>query len=390
MKTAKFLSLFLIVIFAVSTVSVMNPVVANESIKDNYIILLDVRHGQFFNESTLSGAFAGLQTIETRFGTTITIQTLDEPFSNTNLQGADLLLISNPGESSTISDTEKEAVSTFVKNGGSTLYLSNPYSKNATLSGHPQILNDLADEPYQIGSKFQTSEVSSPNDPTILVDDFNNDGNETHIVYSADTITTELNSGIVNVSSIIYYGNPMFDRLTISSNKVNEYESGNASAFSYTINSKYATVVSQQKMYWILGRELTTALGRSMAVGSTLMFSDLSYDNTTSWIDVADNKNLFINMIAWLLQITPLEPNNPQIDATFASLSQYVFITAIVIAIAIAIIIFGNLILTKRMTFTDIFNFKNMSAYDHSKDKKPKSSKKTTVTTKKKQRRKRL
>lgn len=358
------------------------PSLAQDEGRD-YFILYDEGHGQFFTQELMSTALDSLKNNDI-FGTNVNINivAINDTFSQTNLQGADLLLITNPGYiDDNLADAksgERSAINGFVDLGGSILYMSNPYSTNKSLAGHAETLNDLlVSDLRAIDTLGQDGDNT-----TILADAFANDGNETHVVldvgnFQFDTLTAEPNN--LENDTIIYYGAAIDDLTGLSPDFY-----GNGSENSFTIAKDYTVGRLQEEAHFM---EANDDSGRTMLIGSTIMFSDYLYDSTTKWIDVASNLKLFQNMIAWLLKITPFEDVDPLVQQPWEYFLANNLLFAFAFSIGLGLLWFLLLLRKRRISLLDIFKVR-VPKKKVSKDKKD-TSKKSKPTTQQKKSRKR-
>ena len=120
----------------IASVQSNTPVVGKTTLE--FTILFDEAHGQYFNRSLMEGALNELNNlIPENNETEIEIQLLfqQSDFNSTNLQGIDLLIITNPGlqEEDIFLPSEIEAILDFVELGGSLFLLSNPLTQKIVL-----------------------------------------------------------------------------------------------------------------------------------------------------------------------------------------------------------------------------------------------------------------
>ncbi len=366
-----------VIIFAIFTVLLLSvPAVPSVSaeVADKYIILYDVSHGQNFTLANLTGAFDALSAIEEKYNTQIEIIEFNQTFTNTNLQGADLLIITNPGENASTTEEEKTALTNYVQDGGGVLYLGNPLAKDGNITGHPKLLNDFMNEPYNNFGAFHVGDARQEDSPTILIDEENNDGyNESYLVLNSSSVNEEaIVSGVMEFEDVVFYGSGIRDTYTGSRKSYSNYVKGNVSSSTYFVGENYNP--NFNAISWILGRQMQDAEGRTMSLGSTIMFSDLEYRDGQSWIDTRGNKALFVNMVAWLMQITPEEEVVPiaEVGVSFTTWLGYVLLGTIV---GFAII-FGYQILTGKLEASKIFDFKKPITKIQPKKTKPKAKSK--------------
>lgn len=377
MKSKFYILLFLFILPLLVPVS--------SQVDDNEIVILfDEAHNQFFDSELMQTA---LNSLEVALNVSIRIEMNYEAFNSSSLQGADLLIVTNPGLKSdgtpvSIGDSEASSIESFVDNGNSVLYMGNPYSHDINVTGHAKPLNDLVFE--NLEARIQIVGLDNDN-VTIILDDFNNDGNNSHILIGAEQIktavfTSELNN-LADAKFLLYSG------AVTTSNIFPEYY-GDTSDTAYKVDQNYEIAVDAivDDARW-MGAYVGN--GRAMLIGSTIMFSDYAYDETSSWIDQQSNLELFQNLVAWLLQITPLEDSN-LIDQDFGFFARYNLLIAIGIAGGVLLLWIGSLIYRKQMTKDKIFDVKITKKADKKKLKEKTSSGTTsTAAKKKKQKRKR-
>jgi hypothetical protein len=366
--------------------SSLSYVQSQETEKSEYVILYDTSHGQNFDMDLMKGALNSLQLIGDVFNVSIIVREISSQFTTTNLQGADLLIISNPASDSQVRDNEKLAIETFVQGGGGILYLGNPLALAENITGNPQTLNSFLDDRFQVQTRLQLGIAGQLNNPTVLVDDLNNDGiNDTHILYEAsETINDEdIINGVADVDKILYYGTAVADIYQGAQSNILKEFIGNVSYSGYTINSEYDVVTFNNllNLKWMMGRQFTGADGRTAVVGSTIMFSDLMYNEETKWIDIYSNKALFQNLVAWLLRITPQLDEDPKLTYDFAWFAIVNLLFAMGISLGFVIVIFANQIIPGKLKFNQIFDFstgrpKFTKTGKATKKTKPKKSKK--------------
>ncbi len=383
----KRLSYVLIALFVLQMAFVA-PSMGQSTTKD-YYILFDEAHYQFIDHNLMSTALDSLSNAFS--GVNVHVVPIKDKFNETNLQGADLVIIGNPGVNSenniiSVSDTEKKALEDLVDNGGSVLYMSNPYSLNRSLTGHARPLNDLI--VTGLDASIHKSPIDSDN-VTIVVDDFNNDKNNTHVIinknnFNDKTLYTETNNITLN-SDILYYGT--FVELTAG------YQPeiyGNTSEYAYIVDQDYEALPStiQTGPTWLVADKSDNddVKGRYMLMGSTIMFSDLPYNSGEKWIDQMNNLEFFQNMIAWLLKITPQQDESPIVSNQFSFFMQFNLYAATGIAIALGIIWFGYLIYKGRLSITGIFKIRDEKSGKSHSEKPSEKSKKKHKSKKKKAR----
>ena len=360
---------------------------ADPEVKTLYIIF-DEAHMQHYTYDTFKSAMKDLNTTFDTNTINYEFQVIinKDKFNSSNLQGADLLMISNPGSVASIPATEKDAVNSFVKNGGGVLYMSNPITDNKLTMGNGTALAALTVD--GLNANILQSPSNSSTDTTgyttTVVNDFNNDGNITHVFIdskyiNSDTLKTETN----NVSRILYYGAAIDDKTpTIF---------GNSSFQTYTVDNKFNVIDTLNgKVKWFDAKEIGDLGGRALMIGSTIMFTNSSYDATTSWIDQMDNKLLFENIIAWLSNVTPLNKPADTINKSFGSLITDNLLAAFAFTIGLIALSFIIFVRRKAYSSSKIFDFKvPTKAKTEKSDKETKTQTSGTPTKKVRNRRKR-
>lgn len=390
--------LFLLILLFMSSFSVINSNAEPKAV--NYVVVYDEAHLQFFTHDLLKTALAGLNEsfdVENEIDVTIEFEINTENFTNSNLQGADLVIIPSPNlreDKTSNVDTvsrinEESALEEFLSIGGSVLYMSNPYSANVSLAGHFLPMNNLIvdDLGFAIKLGFPSS-VTDGDNVTIAIDDFNNDGNASHIYFNNNFINGGVwDQEINDISKILYYGSTIDESFTST-------HYGNASALTYSVDRNYDLRVEDlNRLKWMVGNTFGENDGRGVLIGSTIMFSDLAYDNENAWIEMEDNQELFENLVAWLLNITPLNKPVDTVDSGFGYFLGRNILFSILIPIALLVIVFGTLIRTNIITADKIFSFrvkqKTTKKSKTTEGEKSTTKKKSTKKTPKKQRRKR-
>ena len=376
MKSKFYLLLFLIILPLLVPVS--------SQVDDNEIVILfDEAHNQFFDRDMMQTALGSL---EGALNVTIRVEVNNAPFNSSSLQGADLLIVTNPGLKSdgtplSVSSSEKDSIASFVEQGNSVFYMGNPYSHDVNISGHAKALNNLIIDEFE--AKMNVVGVDSDN-VTVILDDFNNDGNASHVLIDAgnvggEVLTTEINN-LTDAKFLLYSG-------FVSSTNFDPAYYGNTSYTAYKVDQNFEIAVDNivDNAKWM---EALDGKGRVMLVGSTIMFSDYVHDGTSSWVEKESNLELFQNLVAWLLKITPLEKENI-IDQEFTFFAKYNLFIALGITVFLSVIWFGSLIYRKQITFDRIFAIKISKKSTRKKQKQKPSAVKTGKTKKLKQKRKR-
>ncbi|MCY3412972.1 MAG: hypothetical protein INQ03_15140 [Candidatus Heimdallarchaeota archaeon] len=348
-------------------------IAAQEGQDDTYIILYDESHDQFFTTDLMN---TSLDSLSTAFGKTIILQKNTETFTPTSLQGADLLIITNPGQDAESADEdEKLALETYVTSGGSILYMTNPFSFNANVSGNAKPLNDLLIDNFD--GRIKTDGLDSEN-TSIIIDDFNYKINDSNVLVNAKNLAAEfMREEIVDITE----GDILLHSALISSSDTRAEYYANTSQYAYAVTQDYKRMIDslRETPLWMYGDEFSSG-GRVMLVGSTVMFSDYSYDGTETWVDQENNLGVFQNFVAWLLNITPVEEENELINQTFSFFAWYNFLIALGIGLVFLVAWIGYLLFTGKITKDRIFDVKIPKKSEQitkkKKSKKGKSKKK--------------
>ncbi|MHA1686776.1 MAG: hypothetical protein ACTSYD_10290 [Candidatus Heimdallarchaeaceae archaeon] len=305
----------------------------------SYVIMFDESHGQYFNSSIMTRAIKAIYNL-TNDVPDISIKVLinkDSQFNSTNLQGVDLLIITNPGINSEFTSEEINAILDYVELGGSLFLLANPLTKNESITGHANIINDILSAR---NNKLTTARIRpglNISHSTVIVDDFNH-------VYDNDSYVhyTE-----INFNHTIFQQDYEIQNMTLYSTSIElggeneQYAVGRTSVTAYSVNEQYEIFRDPVNHFltWLLAK----MVGKSRFVisGSTIMFSDLIIANNKTWINEAQNLELWKNIILWLLKITPHE------QQIIFPVWSFEYFTAIVVIMSIAI--FGTSLLLYKL-----------------------------------------
>lgn len=381
--------LVLILLFT-SSFSTLN--VNAEQKEVTYVVVFDEAHLQFFTHETMNIALSSLNDSFDSSKTDVTIDLVmnTEAFTKSKLQGANLIIIPSPNlddnKQSNAILGEDFALRNFINNGGSAFYTSNPFSTNSSYASHSRALTRIIQS--EVGSEILLGSQGGNDDDngTILIDDDYNDGNNSHVYFDENNFQFDIwNTEINNISRVLYYGTAL--------NQVSpSAKYGNASKYTYAVNKEYDIInPSGDGHKWISGHEIGSNDGRVILIGSTIMFSDLSYDNSTSWVEVEDNLALFQNLVGWLLKITPLNVPQGTITNDFSYFLRRNIFFSILVPLLLLSLVFGVMIRSKSITFNRIFDIKIKRKKTKKVTKKStkKTTKKATKKTTKKTRRKR-
>lgn len=375
---------YLILILLILQLTMPTNVISQNSEKKTYYILYDEAHGQFFNHHLLDTA---LKSLNSSLNLNIKLIINKDKFNSTNLQTADLVIITNPGFANksthaliNIGSSETTALNSFISLGGSILYMLNPYSTNSSISGHSLPMTSLLVSALT-SLIFKTPSNDNDN-VSIVMDDFHNDGNSSHVKINLNnindkTIYNEKNN--LTSNSIYYYGT------NFNVNPANNSFVGKTAYTSYAVDQNYVAFGDSLNvgLDWLYGTSSGNNNGRTMVVGSTIMFSNLKYNNNTTWINSNNDVNLklFQNIIAWLFKITPLPAPQPLVSQNLNFFYFSNLISAIAGALILIILVYSSLIFKGRISADKLFSIRIAKRGVS----KPKSiSKKQTTNTSKK------
>ncbi|MCF2142366.1 MAG: GldG family protein [Candidatus Heimdallarchaeota archaeon] len=315
MKSRK-LSFLILALFSLTFVLSLN--LLNDAIPVNGykggirpVIIIDAGHEQRFNHTHLQSA---IQLLRDEFDANIVINT--DNFTLTNLRGADLLIVPAPfidASRSDFSEVEKQAVSEFYLDGGSLLYLANPYffeDEMRNYSSNVRYVNDMMGTNIEGQSSFGTLNFN-PSIVTLMNDFSYAFGDERFIYLNNDTFDNShpIVQGFNNapsVSELLTYAT--YIPMTTQAQKVIK-----TPITTYYVDENGEVPFGGTKNFTILVADEKPALqggvARGVSCASGIMFSDLQItkDNTTTWFEAFDNALLWKNIIAWLLHDTPQE-----------------------------------------------------------------------------------
>lgn len=309
-------------------VSSMNLISTRGFKHEKPIVIFDIAHQQHFNHTHMQEA---LQLVEGEYG--IDIYLNRENFTLTNLRGADLLILPSPYyklpavDIATTFDTQ--VLIEFLVDGGAILFLSNPFFFEENMrnySGNNKAMNRFMN--IGIGMEFIGTE-------NVLMNDFSHQFNDERFL--------SLNSTHLKSEHAIITGFPEDEPVK----ELLAYSTGisaqagelivNTPPTTYQVSSEGDLIQGSINNQTILGSSSSGGSGRVIACGSSIMFSDLVIPstNSTRWIDVKDNKQLFRNMISWLLFETPVPEEENYIPdfSLFALATSVLFLLTLVLGI---------------------------------------------------------
>lgn len=351
MKSKKLvLTTFIIVI--ISLLTLMNLGSLNYMNTSGYkgekpIVVFDVAHQQMFNDTHLQSA---LQMIEDVFEADVYINT--DNFTLTNIRGADLIILPSPyygavdvpDGTGAFANIERRALQEYYQDGGSVLFLANPYFYEEELRNYSSDITSI--NTMMEGSSGETGADSYENlgfaEPYLtLFDDFNYEQGDPRYLH--------INESTFLADHPIIDGYPDDDSVTeilTYTTETNFLSSStsviNTSKVAYGLRtSGEMPSVGSVKTHRILAVD-EKFLGRGASIGSTIMFSDLAVTNesATTWFETYDNAQLWKNVIAWLLLQTPVTIPSPDIFGfgIFAGIIFGVFFIFFIVGIVLYIV----------------------------------------------------
>lgn len=366
--------------FIIITMLLVTLFPATAQVKEKtYIILYDESHEQFFSSELMQTA---LKNLPEALGVDITVRINTEDFTPSSVQGSDLIIISNPGADSEVKDGEKAAIDTYVSNGGGVLYMSNPFNYNSTLTGHANTLKGLLTSQF---NAFMRVDAVDTDNTSLIIDDYNNDGDDSHVIVNVNNLETEVfrtePNNLSNSQFLLYSG-------LVSTKDLAPIYYGNASEFSYAVTQNYEMALDTEKpavkqVKWMEAKEIGNN-SRVMLLGSTIMFSDYNYDNQSTWIEQYDNELLFQNIVAWMMHLTPKEKQNELVGDNFAWFRNYNIFVAIAFGIVLFVLWFGSLIVNGKISTKNLLSISKPKSEKTGKKKKKQIKKETTKKTTKK------
>lgn len=352
MKKRSFVLLF-IYLFATTNLFLFVPTKGDITLE--YVIMFDEYHGQFFDRDLMSTALNSLNELvlynnETEEQVNIEIDLIfnnQTAFNSTNLQGVDLLIITNPGfeEENSLTLEERLAILDFMELGGSLFALCNPLSYDQNVTGNPVTINALLNERDSdlTTARLRASGVANS---TVLVDDFSH-------VYENNTFLSLKN---YENDHTIFEQEIKISNLTVYSASIELGTELRENAIGRTLDTTYSVDESYDIfrdpatgfLTWYLAQ--TFGSSRFVISGSTIMFSDFEIIENEKWIDQEQNLDLWKNTVLWLLKYTP----HPELPA----LSLLPFWSYALIVIGISVLIFGFSILMYRYRINKKTEFK--------------------------------
>jgi hypothetical protein len=280
------------------------------------VILYDLGHGQFFNQTLYSKALDSLKS-EPSIDRDIEIRYSYGNFNASILSGVDVLVMTNPGETTSLNDQDVDernsqlyAIAHWFLQGKGIFLLSNPYDQsNASLSGNPDsLLRVLRNDYLQIdGIDLRANYLARDSTDVIngipAMNEFLN----------INTSLSPILSNPHNVSTIITKSATV--RAIEEGTAVGkELIKGNITFLAVAEDGKVEEVDREPCIFatieyepteddYEIAKEDIAGPGRIAISGSSIMFSDLLADpgeDSRSWVDLGNNKHLWINTMSWL------------------------------------------------------------------------------------------
>jgi hypothetical protein len=303
------------------------------SVEDSPIVLFDEYHDQFFNRSLYSKALSDLE----QEGMIVKFNR--DEINKTTLNGVDVFISTNPNKS--FSYNEVEYLSNSLEKGKALFLLTNALNEeNESLSGHSSYFNDLlssiAPEIGETGAliKFWTrsEDVGDFQRTDVVRNDFSNVGKPDYIQIEINSSDHEILSYDQNVTSIF--------TSTCSIRSVPETGhviTASPGAYAMTVFNEIHTFSSDITVLGSAGPLDHDA--KILLSGSSIMFSDI-YDTAfnTSWYEMEDNSELWMNILKWLAKSTA-EDLNPNV------VSENAFMFLFIVGVVAIALLFGGSIL---------------------------------------------
>ncbi len=324
--------------------SATEPIVEKKVL--DYVILYDESHGQYFNRTLMTTALDSLSNItvqdpEVEISIDILFQENGTKFNSTNLQGIDLLIITNPGIDNDFTNAEINAILDFVELGGSLFLLNNPLTRSENITGHTATMNNLLSSRSNRMTSARFTSCTDQIHSQVIIDDFNSTyGNDSYITINEyNTTKNILTSQIsyfwqeVAIDNVTIYSTPITLGNEKSDDNTDNVELGKTLFTSYSVDEDYSIFRNTATGFltWLLSKDLGNS--RLIMSGSTIMFSDYIISGNSTWIEENQNLDLWKNLILWLLEYTPHPVREPP--------AIWVFENYALVVAALSIVIFG-------------------------------------------------
>ncbi|MBN1329878.1 MAG: hypothetical protein JXA54_10425 [Candidatus Heimdallarchaeota archaeon] len=310
------------------------------------VIIFDVGHQQVFNHTHLQSA---LQLIEDEFQAQIVINY--DNFTLMNIRGADLLILPAPflysedtGDGTgPYSKVEQRAVFEFYTDGGSVLYLANPYFFEEEQRNYTSNLNEI--NYLMSGSTVGSQEsdyasLAFNHNPVTLMNDLSHEFNDERFIYlNNETLDSDhpIIAGYYDaepVNELLIYS-AYITKENFVTNKII-----NTTSTTYYVDSDGKVSIGGTRSYCVMAAQ-EKANSRGIASASAIMFSDLKIteDNDSTWWEMYDNALLWKNMIAWLLNDIPK-------PTPITYIPDFALFTISIIGVFFLLMVFGSLFFT--------------------------------------------
>ncbi|MHA2272675.1 MAG: hypothetical protein ACXACI_12485 [Candidatus Hodarchaeales archaeon] len=280
------------------------------------VILYDLGHGQFFNQTLYFKALDSLKS-ELSADWDVEIRYSYGNFNSSILSGVDVLVMTNPGETTSLNDQDVNernsqlyALAHWFLQGKGIFLLSNPYDQsNASLSGNPEsLVRVLRNDYLQIGGVDIRANYLARDSVDVI-----NGIPGMNEFLNINTSLSPILSDPHNVSTIVTKSATV--RASEEGTAVGkELIKSNFTSLAVAEDGKVEEVDREPCIFATIEYEPTeddyeiakddiADPGRIALSGSTIMFSDLLADpggDSSSWLDLGNNKHLWINTISWL------------------------------------------------------------------------------------------
>lgn len=367
---------FLLVLGSTSQIMAQETV---EQDQETFIIIFDESHYQYFNSDMMSTALSSLNTsLDTpALDVTISLFIQEDEFNTTNIQGADLVIMTNPGEDDEgdlpiVSTFERDALENLINIGSSVLWMSNPLAHNQNVTGHADPMNDLIFRSF--GATVSTGVADSDN-TTVIKDDLDFINNNSYVMLSSSnfndpTLVTEYNDfDSAEDNSLVLYSAHIEETSGLPG-----VISANTSKTAYVLNNEFSYREYQQSPRWFYGKDFTgNDGGRGVLMGSSVMFSEMMFEGSTKWVDQGNNLELFQNMIGWLLQLTPVPELLAIVTEPYSFFVNFNIFFGLALTAGVAVVVIFRYVRQGRLSVSDLTKFRQSVS---------KTKRKTTAPTK--------
>ncbi|MCD6491124.1 MAG: hypothetical protein ACP6IQ_00015 [Candidatus Njordarchaeia archaeon] len=284
----KKISLVIICLFLLSTSTMIYGLKANDEqgklVREIFNILIDEGHGPIFGHRELMDALNYLnKTLKVR------VYVNTESIDYTKLAGIDLVIIPPSNGSIAYTQQERKAFKSYTMYGGAILLLGIPLRNDGT-NMNPLEFNSIIRTIFD-SSPFMYYEKDGMGD--IIYDDIHASGEILNL--SVEMLHTNITELFENITTI----NIRSTSIRILDDKNVKMINLQASAYSVskdgTINYNNGTITIMASKE--ISRGILTAIGFGEA------FTNIKSPYGSPWIDLEGNKNLFKNIILWILRL---------------------------------------------------------------------------------------